>query len=67
MLRVRPFARVFVDGAFKTEDELLVLSVREGRHLLRFEKPGHVTLEAAVTVTAGDTLKKSFTIRPEIP
>ncbi len=67
MLRVRPYARVFVDGAFKSEDELLVISVREGRHVLRFEKPGYVTLEATVTVTAGDTLKKSFTIQPESP
>lgn len=67
MLRVRPFARVFVDGAFRSEDELLVLSVQEGRHVLRFEKAGYVSLDATVTVTAGDTLKKSFTIQPEKP
>jgi serine/threonine protein kinase len=67
MLRVSPFARVFVDGAFKSEDNLVVISVREGSHQLRFEKPGYVTLETSVTVTAGDTLKKSFTIKPESP
>lgn len=68
MLRVRPFAKVFVDGALRSEDEeLVVISIGEGRHALRFEKRGYVTLEASVTVTAGDTLKKLFTIQPESP
>lgn len=67
MLRVTPFARVFVDGAFKSEDNKWVLPMTEGRHVIRFEKPGYAPLEATVTVTAGDTLKKSYTIQAVSP
>ena len=67
MLRVRPFAKVFVDGVLAVEDERLVVTLTEGRHTLRFEKAGFVPLDTAVTVPRADTLRRLFTLQPRTP
>jgi len=67
MLRVTPFAKVFVDGVLKAEDALVVMTLAGGRHVIRFEKAGFTTFEAEVMVPNADTIKTSFTIQPRPP
>ena len=66
-MRVQTFAKVIVDGTFKSEDELVVMSENEGCHARRSENRGDVTLEVSVNITAGDTLKRLFTLQAERP
>ena len=67
MLRVRPFAKIFVDGRLAAEDELLVLPLLEGEHRLRIEKAGFATVDTTVVVAPRDTIKKLFTLKPGTP
>jgi hypothetical protein len=67
MVRVRPFAKIFVDGRLAAEDELLVTSLPEGQHRLRFEKAGFATLDTSIVIAAGDTVKRLFTLQPRTP
>lgn len=64
LLRVRPFAKVFVDDRLATEDAMLVRSLSAGQHRLRFEKDGYVTLDSTIEILAGDTLKIAFVLEP---
>ncbi|WP_373070145.1 protein kinase domain-containing protein [Gemmatimonas sp.] len=67
MLRVSPFATVFIDDVLAAEDELIVMTLPAGRHAVRLEKPGYATLDTVVTVPPSDTLKRRFTLQPRTP
>jgi len=62
MLRVRPFARILLDGRFIVEDEQLIRSLSAGRHRLRFERDGFEVQDTTVTISSGDTLRVRFAL-----
>jgi serine/threonine protein kinase len=60
MLRVQPFAKIYVDGRFIVEDEVLRRQLPAGRHTLRFELDGFQTKDTTITVGSGETLRLVF-------
>lgn len=64
LLRVRPFAKIFVDGSLAAEDAMLVRTLSVGTHRLRFEKDGYLTRDSTVEITEGDTLKVAIVLEP---
>jgi hypothetical protein len=65
MLRVNPLARVLVDGVVHgNRENYVVKTLSAGTHTLKFETEGYLTFDTTVIVLRGDTLKRSFTLKP---
>jgi serine/threonine-protein kinase len=54
---IRPWANVFVDGTAHGSNTRLVDTLTAGRHTLRFERDGFVTVDTTVTLRPGQTLQ----------
>jgi serine/threonine-protein kinase len=54
---IRPWANVFIDGAAHGSNTRLVDTLAVGRHTLRFERDGFVTVDTTVTLQPGQTLQ----------
>jgi len=67
MIRVGPFAKIFVDGRLAVEDVQLIRQLSAGTHRIRFEKDGFQMKDTTIVITAGDTIRRVFRLerKPE--
>ena len=60
-LRVHPWARVYVDGAYRETTPLSApLTLSPGRHTIRLENPAFAPIEDTVWIEAGKTMQKNW-------
>ena len=61
-----PWATVFLDGVmYADETRGFRDSLAAGRHELRFERSGYVTIDTSVTLQAGETTTLRIRMIPE--
>ena len=57
------WARIFVDDALRREGRSHRDTLAVGEHQLRLERPGYVTIDTAVTVSANETVTITIPMR----
>jgi serine/threonine protein kinase len=60
-------ARVIVDGVTRAEGNRVPLQLEPGRHVLRLERDGFLSLDTVVTLAGGDTVLRRFTLVRRTP
>jgi hypothetical protein len=55
-----------VDGVFKVEGDLYQEEMLPGAHLIHLERAGYASVDSTITVTAGDTLLVTLTLRENL-
>ncbi len=56
-------ARVYVDGVFRGESDLVLQAIEEGEHAIRVEKPGYLEVSRRVMLKSGQAQVEEFRLQ----
>jgi hypothetical protein len=64
-VNANPYGKVYIDGVDIGDTPVVKSAVTPGKHTIRVQREGYKPASETVTVDAGNTILKSYTLIPE--